>query len=117
MSESGEMDGRLDMNSDTDPERFGTSSGENEVEAAETVEEQTADEEDRLQVELNGVREALDRVSRERDIYRQLSTVAESNELNLHRRLSGYVDAELEALRAEVRALRARSEEIQGGER
>lgn len=56
-------------------------------------------EQDDARAEITELREKLDEVSRERDVYRQLCTIAESNELKLHRKLSGYVDSEMTALK------------------
>jgi len=50
----------------------------------------------------------LAEVEAERDAYRRAAMTAEANELILHRRLNGYLEAEIAGLTAEVRALRSR---------
>lgn len=50
----------------------------------------------------NGQTDELQQLKNERDAYRQAAITAEANELTLHRKISGYIEDELEQLRDEV---------------
>lgn len=50
----------------------------------------------------------LQQVRTERDQYQQAAVIAESNELTLHRKLSSYMETELDELRQEVQSWRER---------
>lgn len=86
-----------------------------EVQPPQIADEETPDErETRLKKQVEELSAALESERREKMAFRQAAIMSESNELQLHRRLSPYVEGEMASLRtqlAERDALRELGEE------
>lgn len=70
-----------------------------------TPQEALEKEIDNLLVRNEDLAASVERESGEKAAYRQVATLAESNELTLHRKLSQYVEEEMSRLRARNKAL------------